>query len=184
MVRITEADHLTASVGEAFQLISYSHPADYVRTLAAPYEHEESPEAKAAMAQILVNSRISATHQRPICQDTGIANVLVSIGVDARVSGAPDGLQPIIDEGVRRAYRSAVNPLRNSIVVDPLFERINTSGNTPAVAQAEMTSGDRVLRSERLVAPPHHRSAKGKAEKTWQRDIGLALTTPSRMSTH
>jgi fumarate hydratase class I len=144
VVRTIEAEHLTASVAEAFQLISYAHPADYVRTLAAAYEHEQSPEAKAAMAQILVSSRMSVMGQRPICQDTGVANVIISIGVDAHISGAPDGLQPVIDEGVRRAYRSAVNPLRNSIVGDPLFERVNTGDNTPAVVHVEMTSGDLV----------------------------------------
>jgi fumarate hydratase, class I len=144
MVRVIEAEHLVESVAEAFQLISYAHPADYVRSLSAAYEREESPAAKAAMAQILVNSRMSAIGQRPMCQDTGVANVLVTIGMEAHIAGAVDGLQALVDEGVRRAFGSATNPLRFSIVSDPLFTRVNTKDNTPAVLQVEMAPGDLV----------------------------------------
>jgi fumarate hydratase class I len=144
MVRVIEAEHLVESVAEAFQLISYAHPADYVRSLSAAYEREESPAAKAAMAQILVNSRMSAIGQRPMCQDTGVANVLVTIGMEAHIAGAVDGLQALVDEGVRRAFSSATNPLRFSIVSDPLFTRLNTKDNTPAVLQVEMAPGDLV----------------------------------------
>jgi fumarate hydratase class I len=144
MVRVIEAEHLVESVAEAFQLISYAHPADYVRSLSAAYEREESPAAKAAMAQILVNSRMSAIGQRPMCQDTGVANVLVTIGMEAHIAGAVDGLQALVDEGVRRAFSSATNPLRFSMVSDPLFTRVNTRDNTPAVLQVEMAPGDLV----------------------------------------
>lgn len=144
MVRVVEAEHLVESVAQAFQLISYAHPADYVRSLSAAYEREESPAAKAAMAQILVNSRMSAIGQRPMCQDTGVANVLVTIGMEAHIAGAVDGLQALVDEGVRRAFSSATNPLRFSIVSDPLFTRVNTRDNTPAVLQVEMAPGDLV----------------------------------------
>lgn len=137
MVRVIQARDLTDSVAEAFQLISYAHPADYVRSLTAAYEREESASARAAIAQILVNSRMSVMGKRPICQDTGIADVLISIGTGA---GAKGGLQSVVDEGVRRAYRSAANPLRSSIVSDPLFARPNTRDNTPAVMHVEMVA--------------------------------------------
>jgi fumarate hydratase, class I len=110
MVRVIQARDLTDSVAEAFQLISYAHPADYVRSLTAAYEREESASARAAIAQILVNSRMSVMGKRPICQDTGIADVLISIGTGAHIAGAEAGLQSVVDEGVRRAYRSARKP--------------------------------------------------------------------------
>jgi fumarate hydratase class I len=144
MMRIIEAKDVTASIAEAFQLISYAHPADYVRSLTAAYEREESAPAKAAMAQILVNSRMAMIGKRPVCQDTGITNVLMQIGADVHISGADDGLQAVVDEGVRRAYASATNPLRASIVSDPLFARPNTRDNTPTVLHVEITQGDRV----------------------------------------
>jgi fumarate hydratase, class I len=144
MARLIDARHLTESIAEAFQLISYAHPADYIRSLSAAYEREESPSAKAAMAQILVNSRMSVIGKRPMCQDTGIAEVIVRIGTGAHIAGADDGLQAVVDEGVRRAYGSEANPLRFSIVSDPLFARPNTGDNTPAVLHVEMTPGDTV----------------------------------------
>lgn len=144
MVRVIKAEHLAESVADAFQMISYAHPADYIRSLSAAYEREESAPAKAAMAQTLVNSRMSAIGKRPICQDTGITNVLISIGADAYISGAGNGLQAVVDEGVRRAYQSSANPLRASIVSDPLFGRPNTGDNAPAVLHVEITTGDLV----------------------------------------
>jgi fumarate hydratase, class I len=142
MTRSINAEHLTESIANAFQLISYAHPPDYIRSLSAAYDREESPTAKAAIAQILVNSHMSFTGKRPICQDTGITNVFIKLGIDARLTGASRGLQPLVDEGVRRAYQNSANPLRASIVDSPLFERHNTRDNTPAVVHTEIVPGD------------------------------------------
>jgi fumarate hydratase, class I len=143
-MRVIEAADLSESIVRAFQLISWAHPADFVRALSVAFEREQSEPAKAAMAQILVNARMSVMGKRPMCQDTGITNVLIKIGADAHVSGAPEGLQAIADEGVRRAYCDAANPLRASIVADPLFARPNTRDNTPTVLHLESVPGDLV----------------------------------------
>jgi fumarate hydratase, class I len=143
-MRVIEAADLSESIARAFQLISWAHPADFVRALSAAFEREESQPAKAAMAQILVNSRMSVMGKRPMCQDTGITNVLIRVGADAHISGAREGLQAIVDEGVRRAYCDETNPLRASIVGDPLFTRLNTKDNTPTVLHLESVSGDLV----------------------------------------
>ena len=82
-VMIQEEDFVS-SIADAIQFISYYHPADYIKHLARAYEREESPAAKDAMAQILTNSRMSAEGRRPICQDTGIVNVFLQIGMDVR----------------------------------------------------------------------------------------------------
>ena len=83
---IKQAD-LIESVAAALQYISYYHPADYIAHLAKAYEREQSPAAKDAIAQILTNSKMSATGHRPICQDTGIVNVFLEIGMDVKLDG-------------------------------------------------------------------------------------------------
>ncbi len=136
-------DDIVTSVADALQFISYYHPADYLRHLALAYEREQSPAAKDAIAQILTNSRMCAEGHRPICQDTGIVNVFVKIGMDVRWAGFPNGasLEDAINEGVRRGYNFNDNKLRASIVADPLFERKNTRDNTPAVVHVQMVPG-------------------------------------------
>ena len=81
---IIQEEDFVSSIADAIQFISYYHPADYIKHLARAYECEESPAAKDAMAQILTNSRMSAEGRRPICQDTGIVNVFLKIGMDVR----------------------------------------------------------------------------------------------------
>jgi fumarate hydratase, class I len=125
---IREADFVQ-SVADALQFISYYHPADYIAHLARAYEREQSPAAKDAIAQILTNSRMCAEGRRPICQDTGIVNVFVRVGMDVRWD-SKSSLADMVDEGVRRAYLHPDNTLRASVVDDPLFARKNTRRTT------------------------------------------------------
>ena len=137
---IRQAD-LIDSIAAALQYISYYHPTDYIAHLARAYEREQSPAAKDAMAQILTNSKLSATGQRPICQDTGIVNVFLKVGMDVRWEGFTGSLDDAINEGVRRGYNHEGNTLRASVVADPLFARKNTRDNTPAVIFTEIVPG-------------------------------------------
>ena len=137
---IRQAD-LIDSIAAALQYISYYHPTDYIAHLARAYEREQSPAAKDAMAQILTNSKLSATGQRPICQDTGIVNVFLKVGMDVRWEGFTGSLDDAINEGVRRGYNHEGNTLRASVVADPLFARKNTKDNTPAVIFTEIVPG-------------------------------------------
>jgi len=142
MPAITEA-HVIDSVADALQFISYYHPQDFIRAIAQAWRVEESPAARDAMTQILVNSRMAAVGHRPICQDTGVANVTARIGVRARLDWDRP-LQGIVDDAVRRAYRNDSNPLRASVVADPFGRRQNTRDNAPAMLHVEMVAGDRV----------------------------------------
>ena len=137
-------DDLVESIAASLQFISYYHPADYIRHLARAYEREQSPAARDAIAQILTNSRLCAEHQRPICQDTGIVNVFMKIGMEVRFAGFPGSLADAVNEGVRRAYSDPTNKLRASMVSDPLFDRRNTGDNTPAVLHLDVVPGDTV----------------------------------------
>ena len=135
---------LVESVAAALQYISYYHPADYIRHLARAHEAEQSPAAKDAIAQILTNSKMCAEGRRPICQDTGIVNVFLKIGMDVRFEGFAGSIEDAINEGVRRGYDNPDNKLRASIVADPHFERKNTRDNTPAVVHMTVIPGNTV----------------------------------------
>ena len=141
-VAIQEAD-LIASIADALQFIACFHPADYIENLCGAYAREESPAAKGAIAQILVNSRMAAMGRRPICQDTGTAQVFIKVGLGARISTSRD-LQALVDEAVRIAWRREANPLRASVVSDPLFARKNTGDNTPAMLHVELVAGNTI----------------------------------------
>jgi fumarate hydratase, class I len=132
------------SIAASLQFISYYHPQDYIEHLARAYEAEASPAAKDAIAQILTNSKMCAMGHRPICQDTGIVNVFLKIGMDVRFDGFAGSISDAVNEGVRRAYNDPDNKLRGSIVADPLFERKNTRDNTPAVIHMELVPGNTI----------------------------------------
>ncbi len=135
---------LIDSVAAALQYISYYHPADYIAHLARAYETEASPAAKDAIAQILTNSRMCAEGRRPICQDTGIVNVFLKIGMDVRWEGFTGSIEDAINEGVRQGYLNPDNKLRASVLDDPIFARKNTKDNTPAVVQMDVVPGNTV----------------------------------------
>jgi fumarate hydratase class I len=135
-------EHLVQSVADALQFISYYHPADYIRALGRAYEREQSAAAKDAIAQILTNSRMCAEGHRPICQDTGIVNVFVKIGMQVRFDFSD--FEETINEGVRRAYMNPDNRLRASVLDESDFGRRNTKDNTPAVINVQMVAGDKL----------------------------------------
>ena len=142
MTIITKED-LIQSIQDSLQYISYYHPPDFIRGVAEAYEREESPAARDAMAPILINSRMCAEGHRPICQDTGIVNVFLSVGMDVRFE-SDLSLEDMINEGVRRAYNLPENVLRASVLSDPAGKRTNTKDNTPAVIHTEIVPGDKV----------------------------------------
>jgi fumarate hydratase class I len=135
-------EHLVQSVADALQFISFYHPADYIRALGRAYERERSPAARDAIAQILTNSRMCAEGHRPICQDTGIVNVFLKIGM--QVGFDFEDLEDAVNEGVRRAYLDPDNKLRASVLDESDFGRKNTRDNTPAVISVRMVPGDKL----------------------------------------
>jgi fumarate hydratase class I len=142
-VRTYREEDLVASVRDALQFIACYHPVDFIQHLSAAYEREDEPGAKDAMGQLLLNSRMSALGRRPMCQDTGTVNVFLKVGVGARI-GTESDIQSLVDRAVRAAYLDPENPLRASIIDDPLFLRANTRDNTPAVVHTELVAGDSI----------------------------------------
>jgi fumarate hydratase class I len=142
MSNIRQED-LVRSVADALQFISYYHPRDYIQALGRAYAREQSPAARDAIAQILTNSRMCAEGHRPICQDTGIVNVFLKVGMGVRFDFASP-LEDVVNEGVRRAYLDPDNPLRASVLDESDFSRKNTRDNTPAVINVQMVAGDKL----------------------------------------
>lgn len=142
--KIIKQQDLIDSVEDALQYISYYHPLDFIQALEKAYHKEQSQAAKDAIAQILINSRMSATGKRPICQDTGIVTCFVKVGMAVKWDKTDMTVQQMVDEGTRRAYMNPDNPLRASIVADPTGARKNTKDNTPAVVHVDLVAGDEI----------------------------------------
>ncbi len=140
---VIRQDDLIQSIADALQFISYYHPLDFIRALRGAYEREESPAAKAALTQVLVNSRMCALGKRPICQDTGIVIVYLDVGMEVRWD-AQLSVDEMVNEGVRRGYAHPDNVLRASVLKDPDGARTNTKDNTPAVIHYRIVPGDKL----------------------------------------
>ncbi|OUR59748.1 fumarate hydratase [Colwellia sp. 39_35_sub15_T18] len=142
--KIIKQQHLIDSIEDALQYISYYHPLDFIQALEKAYHKEQNTAAKDAIAQILINSRMSATGKRPICQDTGIVTCFVKVGMAVKWDKTDMTVQQMVDEGTRRAYLNPDNPLRASIVADPTGARKNTKDNTPSVVHIDLVEGDEI----------------------------------------
>jgi len=143
MTTIIKQDDLITSVKDALQFISYYHPQDFIQAMSRAYDREENQAAKDAIAQILINSRMCAEGHRPICQDTGIVNVFLEVGLDVKFD-LTMSLDDAINEGVRQGYLENTNVLRASVLADPAFGRKNTKDNTPAVIHYKLVPGNKV----------------------------------------
>ena len=138
---IIKQEHLVESIHSSLQYISYYHSPDFIKAMVLAYEKETNLSAKNAISQILINSKLCALGKRPLCQDTGIVNVFIEVGMDVQWE-AELSLEDMVNEGVRRAYNDPDNRLRASIVSDPLFSRKNTKDNSPAVIHTKLVKGD------------------------------------------
>jgi len=133
-------EHFIESIYSSLQYISYYHAPDFIKAMVLAYKKETNKSAKNAIAQILINSKMCALGKRPICQDTGIVNVFIEVGMEIQWE-ADLSVEEMVNEGVRRAYNDPDNRLRASIVSDPLFTRKNTQDNTPAVIHTKLVAG-------------------------------------------
>ena len=118
---------------------NYKLPSDIQKSLLDAYQKEDSSIAKETLKILQDNASIASTTCSPICQDTGMACVFVEIGQDVYVEGS---LKEAINEGVRQGYEEGY--LRKSVVSDPVFDRINTKDNTPAIIHYDIVDGDQL----------------------------------------
>ena len=137
--RIIEAEEITSAVRQLFMDCNYFIGGDIMLALETAQQNEGSPVGKNVLAQIIENDRIAAAEQIPLCQDTGMAVLFIEYGDKVCVDGDFD---EAVEEGVRQAYRDGY--LRKSVVDDPLFDRVNTRDNTPAILHTKIVKGDRI----------------------------------------
>lgn len=145
-MRSVLAVDIETSIANALQAISHTHPADFVQALKMAHATESSAAARHALLQLLINSKLSAQARRPVCQDTGVVHVYARMGMDLRIrhddAGSTPSLQTLANRAVARAYGCTRNPLRASMIQDPLGTRRNTLDNTPAIVQVELVEGE------------------------------------------
>ena len=137
--RIIEAEEITSAVRQLFMDCNYFIGGDIMQALETAQQNEGSPVGKNVLAQIIENDRIAAAEQIPLCQDTGMAVLFIEYGDKVCVDGDFD---EAVEEGVRQAYRDGY--LRKSVVDDPVFDRVNTRDNTPAILHTKIVKGDRI----------------------------------------
>ena len=138
---VIKKNDFIVSVANALQYISHYHSEDFILAMSRALEVESSPQAKDAILQILTNSKLAAYGNRPICQDTGIVTVFVKQGMDLKWD-SDKTIEEMVNQGVRNAYLDEINPLRPSIVKNPISERINTKDNSPAIIHINLVPGD------------------------------------------
>jgi len=119
-------------------------PQDMKSCIESSHAEENWPQAREILERIMENYTIAEHENRPICQDTGLACVFVSVGQDVHIDG---NLTEAVNEGVRQGYIEGY--LRKSVVRDPL-DRVNTGDNTPAMIYYDIVPGDKI---EITVAP-------------------------------
>ena len=139
---VIKQDDLIQSVADALQFISYYHPVDFIKALASAYEKEQSPAARDAIAQLLINSRMCAEGHRPICQDTGIVSVFLKVGMNVQWD-ATMSVEDMVNEGVRRAYLHGDNKLRASVLADRRSPQEHQRQHTPVVNMT-IVAGDKL----------------------------------------
>ena len=132
-----EASEITQMVYDLSLKANRILPEGVKKIISTASDREKMPLAKQAFSDILENAKLAEEKSLPICQDCGLAVVVVEIGQDLCVKGG--SIEDAINEGVRRAYIDGC--LRKSVVKDPLFRRENSGDNTPAVIHWKVCSG-------------------------------------------
>lgn len=139
-IRRISVSLVTQTVRQLFMDCNYYIGEDITQTLKRAREREESPVGKSVLSQLLENNEIAAKEQIPICQDTGMSVLFVEYGDKAVIEGG--SFEDAVQEGVRQAYEQGY--LRKSVVSDPVFGRINTKDNTPAVIHTKIVPGNTI----------------------------------------
>lgn len=139
-MRVVQAELISKTVSELCKQACYIVTPDMRAAFEKARENESSPIGKDILGKVLQNADLAQKGIAPICQDTGMAVVFVDIGQDVHIEGG--FLEDAINEGVKDGYVGGY--LRKSVVNDPIFERKNTTNNTPAVINVRIVRGDKI----------------------------------------
>ena len=139
-MRVVQAELISKTVSELCKKACYVVTPDMRAAFEKARENESSPIGKDILGKVLQNADLAQKRVAPICQDTGMAVVFVDLGQDVHIEGG--FLEDAINEGVKDGYVGGY--LRKSVVNDPIFERKNTTNNTPAVINVRIVRGDKI----------------------------------------
>lgn len=137
-MREIKCEDVTSAIKDLCIKATAHLPKDVYQALCNKYEEEDSDLARKTLKVLIDNADLAKNNQMPICQDTGMAFVYITMGQEVHITGG--SLQEAIQEGVRQGYTDGY--LRKSVVDDPLFDRINTKDNTPAIIYYKIVEGD------------------------------------------
>lgn len=138
--RKIKAETVTETVKQLFMDCNYYIGDDISNALKTAYDNEKSEVGKQVLCQLMENNKIASEERIPICQDTGMAVLFVKYGDKVVIE---DGsFKAAVENGVRQAYKEGY--LRKSVVNDPVYDRINTKDNTPAIIHTEIVPGDKI----------------------------------------
>lgn len=139
-IRQIKAETVTETVKQLFLDCNYFIGKDIMTALEKARENEKSKVGKSVITQIIENDKLAAKEEVPLCQDTGMAILFVEYGDKVVIE---DGsFEDAVNEGVRQAYKDGY--LRKSVVNDPVFDRLNTKDNTPAIIHTRIVKGDKI----------------------------------------
>lgn len=139
-IRQIKAETVTQTVKQLFLDCNYFIGKDIMNALEKARENEKSEVGKSVLTQIIENDKLAAKEEVPLCQDTGMAILFVEYGDKVVIE---DGsFEDAVNEGVRQAYKDGY--LRKSVVNDPVFDRLNTKDNTPAIIHTRIVKGDKI----------------------------------------
>ena len=139
-MREVDVSRIKESVKQACGEMAVYCSSDILEKLKERRDAETGRRSKIAMEMLVENAELAAGENIPICQDTGLVTVYVTLGQEVHLAGG--SLKEAIQQGVREGYTE--NFLRASVVKDPLFDRSNTKDNTPAVIYTEIADGEEV----------------------------------------
>ena len=132
---------IAESVADACKNMAFTYVPDILQKLKEGRANETGQRSVTAMDMLLENARIAEEEHIPICQDTGLVTVYAHVGQEIHFEGGL--LNDAIQQGVARGYTE--NYLRASVVKDPLYQRVNTKDNTPAVIYTDLVEGDQLV---------------------------------------
>lgn len=165
-MRTIEAGKITEAVAKLAIDANYYLSSDVYDALVAGQEKEESPLGREIFGLLVNNADIAKNENRPICQDTGMAVVFVEVGQDVHIVGG--GLEEAINAGVAKGYEEGY--LRKSVVGEPMFNRVNTKNNTPAIIHVYIVPGDKI---KLILAPKGFGSENMSALKMFKPSDGV-----------
>ena len=185
-IRTIDAAEITAAVKKLLMDCNYYIGKDIFGSLEAALEIEDSPVAQSVLRQIIENDKIAADEEIPLCQDTGMAVLFVEYG--DKVCVANGSFEDAVQQGVREAYTDGY--LRKSVVSDPVFDRVNTRDNTPAVIHTKIvggtsiriTAGGKGFGSENMSATPSAQQDPIPVRRSWSAWASAAPLSAPRSS--